>query len=817
MTRPAAPLFLLLSLCAGANAASAQSPQPALIAGVVVEAGGRPAAGAEVTLQAGPAAAPRTATADEAGTFRFANVEPGEYTLLATAIGLSPSVHTLQAAAGATVELTMVMPQIVLERVNVVGDASLVDRIPGSAHVVDAPEMERLKTATDDIHQMLRQVPGMNIQEEDGYGLRPNIGMRGTGTERSSKITMMEDGVLIAPAPYAAPAAYYAPTPGRMEALEVRKGSSQIKYGPITTGGVLNYVSSRIPSAFQLRSGVTAGGDNTRRITAALGDSFRNFGWLVETYQFHTDGFKRLDGGGETGVDLADYLAKFRVNSTPGDPRYQELEVKLGRTEQVGDETYLGLTDGDFLAAPLRRYAASQLDRLDAGHEQYQARHFIAGRNWDLTTLGYRNNFHRAWYKLDSVMGSGLAGVLRAPEANAARLDVLRGGDSAPNALIVRNNNRTYYGAGVQSVLGVSLGRGTVRHQVEAGVRYHQDEEDRFQQDDGYQMLNGRMIQTRAGAPGSQSNQINGAAALAGFVSDTIAWGRWTVSPGLRYETISLERTSYARTDPDRAGAATSLETRVDAVIPGAGFSYTASPNASLFGGVHRGFAPPGPGAAAGTRVEHSVNYELGGRARHGAATAEVVGFFNAYGNLLGRDTLASGGSGEGDLFNGGQARIYGLESSLHWDAAGAIGSTASVPLRLAYTFTHAEFRNSFDSQFDPWGDVRAGDELPYVPRHQLYASVGAERQNWRTRFEGIYVGRMRTLAGQGGFLPTESTDSYLVLNLSGELSLRDGAWLFASVQNLLDSTRVVARHPSGVRPGLPRLVQAGLKVDLGR
>jgi outer membrane receptor for Fe3+-dicitrate len=270
--------------------------------------------------------------------------------------------------------------------------------------------MEKVKLGTDDIHQMLRRIPGVNIQEEEGYGLRPNIGMRGTGTDRNSKITMMEDGVLVAPAPYAAPAAYYSPTAGRMESLEVRKGSSQVKYGPITTGGVLNYVSTSIPSTFQLRGTFNGGGDNTRKTTADIGDSYRNFGWLIETFQFRNDGFKELAGGGDTGVELSDYLTKVRFNTTPTDNMYQEVEIKVGRTEQTGDETYLGLTDADFQVNPMRRYAASQVDVLEATHEQYQVRHLLARRTWDLTTVAYRNNFHRAWYKLQSVLGSGLHG-----------------------------------------------------------------------------------------------------------------------------------------------------------------------------------------------------------------------------------------------------------------------------------------------------------------------------------------------------------------------------------------------------------------------
>jgi Fe(3+) dicitrate transport protein len=805
---------LVVSLtCLGSGVAHAQLNE---VSGRVVTAGGHALAGATIVLQPDQGVA-TTTTSDESGRFRFSGLTPGRFQVTARAIGFSPVAQRVTVASGSPLEVTLVLPEIFRERVNVVGDLSLVERIPGSAFVIDRREMERVKLGTDDVHQALRQIPGLSIQEEEGYGLRPNIGMRGTGTDRSSKITLMEDGVLIAPAPYAAPAAYYSPTFGRMESVEVRKGSSQVKYGPITTGGVLNYVSTSVPSAFQLRGSMSGGGDATRRIAVNVGDSHRNFGWLVETFQLRTDGFKQLDGGGDSGVELSDHLLKLRFNTTPQASFYQEVEVKLGRTEQTGDETYLGLTDTDFEARPLRRYAASQVDVLNATHEQYQVRHLIAWRDRDLTTVVYRNNFHRAWYKLQSVLGNGLAGVLRAPDANAEQMAILRGGDSGPNALTVRNNNRTYYGAGVQSVLGLSRSTGPLRHQLEAGVRYHQDEEDRFQQDDGYQMLGGRMILTREGAPGSQANQIAGARAVAGFVSDTMTWRKWVVAPGLRYETIDLDHTTFARTDPDRAGPPATAATTVDAVIPGLGISYAWRPGVSLLGGVHKGFAPPGPGAAEGTEVEHSVNYELGARAQRGSVRGEALGFFNDYGNLLGRDSLATGGSGEGQLFNGGTARVYGLETSAHWTAVRAPRLGLELPMRLTYTFTHAEFRNGFQSRFGPWGNVAIGDELPYVPRHQLYASVDAEHAAWRARLEGFYVGRMRTLAGQGAYVPFDSTDAYFVVNLSGEYALTPGARLFASVQNAGDSTYIVARHPAGVRPGLPRLVQIGLKISLDR
>ena len=91
------------------------------------------------------------------------------------------------------------------------------------------------------------KIPGINIREEDGYGIFNNISMRGIDSARSLKITMMEDGVMSAPAPYSAPDAYYSPNVGRMSGIEVIKGSSSTKHGS-PVGGVINYLSTPIPT-----------------------------------------------------------------------------------------------------------------------------------------------------------------------------------------------------------------------------------------------------------------------------------------------------------------------------------------------------------------------------------------------------------------------------------------------------------------------------------------------------------------------------------------------------------------------------------------
>jgi Fe(3+) dicitrate transport protein len=255
---------------------------------------------------------------------------------------------------------------------------------------------------------------------------------------------------------------------------------------------------------------------------------------------------------------------------------------------------------------------------------------------------------------------------------------------------------------------------------------------------------------------------------------------------------------------------------RVGVLIPGMGVMFRLTPAVGILGGVHRGFAPPGAGSTEDTDAESSINYEFGVRAQHAGVQAQLVGFFNDYKNLLGRDTLSSGGSGSGLLFNGGKARIYGLESSLQYDLRRFWITDVSLPVRLAYTLTQAKFRSSFQSEFEPWGTVASGDELPYTPEHQLYLGIGVARSGWSIDLDGKYVGAMRTRAGSGPIPRLFSTDAHWVLDATAEYGLTETARLFLAVQNLANNEYVVARHPAGARPGLPRTVSGGLRFNLG-
>ena len=697
------------------------------------------------------------------------------------------------------------------DELSVVGSSEIARRLPGSAHVLTSEELEQQRYS--DIHRVLRQIPGINIQEEDGYGLRPNIGIRGTGVERSSKITLLEDGVLIAPAPYAASSAYYSPTAGRMEGFEVRKGSSSIRQGPYTTGGALNYLSTRIPGRLSASVDIAGGEDSLLRGHASIGSSSKRFGWLVETYQLETDGFKALDDGGDTGFDLEDYLVKFRYNSAPGANVYQAIELKAGRTEQLGDETYLGLSAADFDRTPYRRYVASSGDNIDTEHEQIQLSYYVAPTDHvNFTATVYRNDFFRNWAKLEKVNGTGVADVLAEPELFPEQFAILRGdADSEPGALAVRNNRRDYYSEGIQGVLSLTLGDGNRAHELDLGFRYHEDQEDRFQEEDLYQILDGRRVFNELGTPGSNANRIADAESLAFFVEDTFSVGDWTFTPGIRFENIDLMRRDFGKEDPNRTGESLKLrDNDLSEVIPGIGVAYAVNDSSLIFGGIHRGFSPPSPSSTEEVESEKSINYELGWRWRKAAASAEIVGFFNDYDNLLGDDTVSSGGAGTGDQFNGGEVEIQGLEAAFSTDLADGRDGLA-VPLRFVYTYTTGEFLNSFESENADWEPfVEAGDEIPYIPEHQLHVGLGLEWETWGVFLDGDYVAEMRTNAGRGPIPESERIDSRFLVDLRAEYRFGDSFVLWGQLLNLTDEVYIAARRPAGLRPGRPRAALFG-------
>ena len=771
------------------------------ISGVVTDINSNPVADANIVLSNGFGT-----TSDNDGSFAFTATVPTTATF--SAIGFADKSVTV---SGGSVYVELSNKPVALDAIDVLVDAASITsgmflRSVRPSSVVSESELRQFNHT--DIHRVVSRIPGVYVQEEDGLGLRPNIGIRGTGLERMEKLNVMEDGIIIAPAPYASPAAYYSPTMGRMQGLEIRKGSTQIKHGPFTTGGSLNYISTAIPSSSLNSVGFMVGSFGKTVLHVKSGNTMGQWGYLFEVYNDMTDGFKELDGGGDSGYSKTDVMAKVRYSMNAN----HAVEMKVSMTDEISDETYLGLSDDDYTTNPLRRYRASQLDEMDADHSQFVLSY--AGKLSDNLTMAvsaYNNEFARNWYKLNKVDGLNL-GLIADPAGNAAAFALMDAMDSDADAYRIKANNREYLSSGVQAVLNWSI----ENHDIQAGLRIHADEMDRFQWEDRYQMVGGKLNMTTAATPGTDSNRIDSAEATSLYVEDRMTSGNFIVTGGLRYEEITVKREDWGKTDPTRAGDASIKEDTFDVIVPGVSVEYALEDGTTLGYGIHKGFAPHGPG---GTKVvdgvtqevksEESWNHEWTVRSYEGLNGLELTFFMNKYDNLLGADTAATGGTGSNELYNGGAVDVSGLE--LYLRRMLMDNGSIQLPIEIAYTKTNTEFRESFDGF---WGDVSRGDELPYIPETMVSVNLGVNMDKTSVNIGLKHNSAARTTAGSGRLDDANSTDALTLIDLGVKHSLQNNITLSMGIKNLLDKDAVVARRPYGARPTMPRSISVGVNYN---
>ncbi len=714
-------------------------------------------------------------------------------------VSLAPRLALAQAAAEAAPPAA---------EVTVVG--TRVAQTAGSAHVVGKKQLER--SEYDDAGAVLQQVPGVYVRQEDGVGLRPNLGIRGANPDRSKKLTLMEDGILFGPAPYSAPAAYYFPLITRMTAVRVIKGPAAVAYGPQTVGGAIDFVSRPMPAQTSASLDLGYGEYGYTKADGWFGASDGQVGFLVAGTHLHNEGFKVLPSGADTGSTRNDWMVKASYVVDPNAPRRNELSLKLGYADEVSNETYLGLTDADFALDPDRRYAASQLDQMKNHRSSAVLSHEYSdpAAHIKLKSAAYRHDYTRAWRKVNQVRASPIFDVLVNPAdpRNASYLALLRGetDSSTPGeSIMVGPNDRTFVSQGVQTVLEHQRATGPLTHRLEIGTRLHYDEIKRRHSQTGFRMVDGAL------EPDGSPEQVTTANtestyALALHAIDAMSWRGLTFTPGLRVELIrsqSTDRLSLEET-----------ERALVAVMPGAGLFYALTPTLGLLAGVYRGFSPPAPGSDRHISPEYSVNYEAGARFSRAATRLEAIGFYNDYQNLTDVCTLSSGCLTD-DLdrqFDAGRARIYGVEAfASHTLEAGPV----RLPASLAYTYTRATFGTTFSSQDPIYGDVQAGDHIPYVPRHQLNATLAAELERASAYVSLGYVSSMREVAGQEPLSDTLATERQTWLDVGASARVLGSLRVYANLRNVLDERFIVSRRPYGARPNAPRWLQVGLKVDL--
>lgn len=696
--------------------------------------------------------------------------------LAAPAVGADATTAGLRAADAVTAAA--------LPRVDVVGSGDQAKAQPGSAQVLDAIELRSSRVLS--VNEALRKVTGVNVRDEEGFGLRPNIGVRGLNPTRSTKVLLLEDGIPAAYAPYGDNASYYHAPIDRYEQIEVLKGVGMLRFGPQTIGGIINYITPVPPEQFGGRLEFGVGNRGYGKVGAQLGGNGHLF-----------DAMRKRGDGARDNQDLQQTDFNYKFQTTLGD--VQDLVLRAHYLEEDSQVTYSGLTDAEYRLLGAR-YNPFENDHFDIERYGMSATHSVALGSAMLDTNLYYFEFHRDWWRqssttTDSQCGSAFTNARLAGQ----RVD-------ADTCQSVQGRLRDYTSRGVEPRLSVEYRIGGVEAALETGLRFHRETQQRIQR-------NGTTPTARTGT--IAENNRRETEARAAFVQNRFDFGRFALVPAVRFENVDYERQN--RLTNARG------ETGIDEWIPGLGATFALSAETTLFAGIHEGFAPPrtediisNSGTSVDVDAEHSTNVELGVRsAPRPGVNLEATLFRNNFHNQIAVGSIAGGNLPLAE----GEAVYEGAEFAAQLDFGEFAEVDGNPYLRVAYTALptaeqHQPFVRVDNGQAVPGS--AAGRRMPYAPRNTATSKVGYSRGEWDASVELVYVGAQYAdfantaqpaANGNGQF---GRIGGYSTWNLAVNYSPADTGWtVFAAVKNAGDHA-YIADRTRGILPGSPRQFHAG-------
>ena len=679
---------------------------------------------------------------------------------------------------------------VTLEAVTVVGAGEKARKAGGSRVVLTAEQLEQSRVFTTP--EALRKA-GLVVRDEEGLGLRPNIGIRGQNPTRSTKTLLLEDGIPLAYAPYGDNASYYHPPIERFSRIEVLKGAGQTLYGPQTLSGLVNYITPAPSETLTGGLSLAAGERHLRNVHGYISKD----GMRLDVMTKHAEGSRA-----NTESTLNDFSAKGVFNLSAS----QRLTLRASSYREDSRVSYTGITDAE-LANFGAEYNPFEHDTFDASRNGASATHewnFAPGSS--LRTSVYTAYFKRDWWRQASTTTDTQCG-------NAFRDARLRGDRVNPAACnSTQGRLRDYRTYGIEPRLTLASTLFSLPQETIAGVRLHGEKQERIQK-------NGTTSTARDGTV-VESNRRE-ARALAGYLHHTVRVGALSVTPGVRVEQVEYERLN--RLPGGRGG-----ETDFSDVLPSFSLSYSLGEATTVFGGVHRAYAPPSVadlidnngGTVVALNAERGVNAEIGLRSSAvNGLKGELVVFRNSFSNQIAVGSIAGGNTPLAE----GRTEFTGVELNGRADFAKLAGSAMSVSpfLELAWTYLPtAEARSPFRqvSNGAAVAGSAAGKRLPYAPEHQLTSTFGVERGGVQARVEAVYIAEQfadfanterAPVNGNGQIGRIEDSLSFNA-TLNADVPGAKGLTAFVAAKNLTDEDDIVDRT-RGIVVMQSRLVFGGV------
>jgi len=784
----------------------AQSQQGIIFSGRITDESGYPVEHALVQIKE----TQRTSITDVNGNFEIHNVPEEQFIILITHVSFLPFEEKINTQVKEDFLITLKENPHVLPQVFVINKHNLLfSKIPGSVSYIDNNELDKLKPISG--NEVFRRIPGLNVVDEEGAGLRVNIGIRGLDPDRSRSVLIMEDGVPVALNPYGEPEMYYSPAIDRMNGVEVLKGSGQILYGPQTVGGVINYITAAPPEKEEIRLKLQGGKGTFLTALGSYGNTFNKTG--VQIDYLH----KRADDFGALNFTVNDFTAKVKFLLS----ERATFGIKLSAYDEVSNSTYVGLTQSMFETGGYDFSVLMPNDELDVRRYLMSFSNNInlrKGINLQSMLYGYTTtrNWRRQGYSYNSYTAtnpnpppSDWTGVVLGDESTDGGAIYLRDRTG--------NRNRQFEVIGWEQKILHNKSFGNFNNELIAGYRilYERAYEQR---------INGTNDQAKSGDLISDEIRTGNALSLFALNKFSISQ-KLDITPGVRVEFYSYEREILREANIDTNRVA---DNQIREVIPGFGVNYRPASKLNFFTGIHRGYAPPrikdaidfsAVNPVLELEAEKSWNLEVGLRSQPiKGMFLEVTWFYMDFENQIIPSSQSIGGPGFG-VTNAGRTLHKGFETSFTLDSREFLTSNWKIQFDLSATTIKAIYNSDrLVSSGNDQVNVR-GNRLPYAPEFTLSSGFSIEAPfGTGLRLTDNYIGNQFTdelntvNASFNGRIGKIGSRNVLDATLYHIISSMN-ATINISIKNVTDERYIATRRPEGIRVGLPRYITAGFAI----
>jgi Fe(3+) dicitrate transport protein len=676
----------------------------------------------------------------------------------------APAAGSARASTVSSGAKPVIVPEIVVKDVQERNepDQEQVKEIAGAVNVVTREEIQRARPKNAD--EMLRRVPGVNVLDEYGQGLRPNIGIRGMDPRRSKNILLLMDDVPIQPALFGDASTYYMVPIERIDHIEVIKGGASVLYSPNTQGGMINFIQKRIPTTPTFSTTNTFGSFNLFQSDTQYGGYFGNLGAQMGYLRRQSDGFRDRSAS-----QLDDFTLRFEAN--PDD------RTRITTNFSYYNETTQ--TPGSLTPTQYRNDRTLAGKPLDEFKGQRTAVDVTASREIDAHNtaklLVYGNVFERNWYIQDQTS----AGILLPTSTNFLRKFNVFG--------VVPQHQFTF------SLFGLD-------QKITSGLRYHAE---RLTDIQGIGTAGSKIVRTT-------NNADLESVAYAAYTETAIRLTEaFTISPGIRWEQVNQSRETMNAVPPAGGNFRNSKTTQ--GLIYGTGVKYQLTPDSMLFGHVHTTFRPPTfanavdptSGTAQDLEAERALSSDIGARSMIIPGVSAEVAVFRAEF----RNQIVQQGSA---FVNAGKTLQEGIESTVTLDWGEMVRPLQGFVTRGSITLLRPKSLSG----------ATIGKDLPYAPRMTFYGLVGYYHPTGASiEADAVFVAQQFTdginTQTENALGTTGAIPSYTIWNLRLNYAPPKAKWaIFAGVRNLTDESFIAQRTTGsfiGIQPGEIRNFYGGV------